>query len=263
MIALTIDCEQWNCPLLEGKEVEENDDVSFTKRGNEVLLNLLDKYNIKATFFVTGYFAERESEQIKLIKRAGHEIACHGHHHYYRGNKSLDIKQDIIKAKKILENITKENIKGFRAPQLQYSKELIEILDNLGFKYDSSLHPLYLPGCYNNLGKPTTIFKPVENRDITEIPLSISPLRLPISWMFIRLFGINRTIACCKKLLRKNITPILYVHSWEFIEMKSKHAPFYYNFRTGKPFVKSIEKLICEFKDVPFIALEGLIKNQN
>ncbi len=261
MIALTIDCEQWNCPLLEGNNAEENGNTFFSKEGNEILLNLLDKYNIKATFFVSGYFAEKEPEQVKLIKNKGREIACHGYNHYYRGNKNLNLKEDIIKAKKILENITKENIKGFRAPQLQYSMKLIEILDNLGFEYDSSLHPLYLPGCYNNLGKPIKIFKPVENRNITEIPLSVSPLKLPISWMFIRLFGINRTIACCKKLLKKKITPVLYFHSWEFIKMKSKYVPFYYNYRTGEPFRENVEKLIREFKNVPFVPLKKLIKN--
>ena len=263
MIALTIDCEQWNCPLLEGKKVEENDDTSFSKRGNEVLLDLLDKYNIKATFFVTGFFAEKELEQVKIIKKKGYEIACHGYNHYYRGNKELNMKQDIIKAKEILENITKESVKGFRAPQLQYSTKLIKILDDLGFKYDSSLAPLYLPGCYNNLGKPTKIFKPIENRNITEIPISVSPFRLPISWMFIRLFGISRTIARCKKLLKKKITPVLYVHSWEFIKMKSKYVPFYYNYRTGKSFVESIEKFICEFKNISFVTLENLIKNES
>ncbi len=262
MIALTIDCEQWNCPLLEGKEVEENNDISFSKKGNEILLDLFDKYNLKATFFVTGYFAERESGQVELIKTKNHEIAGHGYNHHYRDNKELELKEDIIKTKKILENITKEDIKGFRAPQLQYSTKLIELLDNLGFKYDSSLHPLYLPGCYNNLGKPIKIFKPIESRNITEIPLSVSPLRLPISWMFIRLFGINRTIACCKKLLKKKITPVLYIHSWEFVEMKSKHVPFYYNYRTGKPFVEDIERFIRQFKNTSFITIESLIKNQ-
>ena len=205
MIALTIDCEQWNCPLLEGKSVKENDNTSFSKQGNAVLLDLLDKYNIKNTFFVTGFFAEKEQEQVKLIKKEGHEIACHGYNHYWRGNKNLDIRQEIIKSKKILENITQEKIKGFRAPQLQYSSELIKILDESGFQYDSSLHPLYLPGCYNNLNKPITIFKPPESRNIIEIPVSVSSFRLPISWVFIRVFGINRTIACCKKLLKKKI----------------------------------------------------------
>ncbi|MEK7664976.1 MAG: polysaccharide deacetylase family protein [Patescibacteria group bacterium] len=259
MIALTIDCEEWDCPLLEGKTVKENGETSFSKKGNEVILDLFDKYNIKATFFVTGYFAEREPEQVKLIQKMGHEIACHGYNHFYRGNKNLDIKQDIIKAKEILEKITQKNIRGFRSPQMQYSEKLIEILDSLNFKYDSSLHPCYLPGYYNNLNKPTKIFKPLKNSNIIEIPASVSFFRLPISWVFIRLFGINRVISACKGSLKKGAIPIIYFHPWEFVKMESKFVPFYYNFRTGKPFIEDIEKFIQKFKKESFIVLESLL----
>jgi len=130
----------------------------------------------------------------------------------------------------------------------------------LGFKYDSSLHPCYLPGYYNNTDKPIKIFKPLKNCDIIEIPAAVSSFRLPISWLFIRLFGINRAISACKSLLKKEVVPVLYFHSWEFVKMESKYVPFYYNFRTGKPFVKNIEKLICKFKNIPFVTLENLIK---
>lgn len=261
MIALTIDCEQWNCPLLEGRETEENDETSFSKKGNEVILNLFAKYNIKSTFFITGYFAEKEPEQVKKIKEMGHEIACHGYNHFYRNNKNFDMKADIIKAKKILEEITGDAVNGFRSPQMQYSEKLVEILSDINFKYDSSLHPCYIPGHYNNISKPIKIFKPLKNREIIEIPAAVSRFRLPISWLFIRLLGVNRAIAACKSLLKKNIVPVIYLHSWEFIKMESKFVPFYYNFRTGNPFVKNVEKLICEFKNAPFVTLEDLVKN--
>lgn len=260
---LTIDSEQWDCPLLEGKIAEENNETSFTKKGNEVILDLFDKHNIKATFFVTGYFAEREPEQVKLILQKGHEIACHGYNHFYRGNENLNLKEDIIKAKNILEKITGNNIIGFRAPQMQYSENLLEILNGLNFKYDSSLHPCWIPGYYNNLSKPIKIFKPLKNSDIIEIPTAVSPFRLPISWMFIRLLGVNRTIRACKSLLKKGISPVIYLHSWEFVKMESKNVPFYYNLRTGKPFIKSVEKIIQTFKNDTFVTLENLIKNNS
>lgn len=259
MISLTIDSEQWNCPLLEGKEAEENNETSFGKRGNKIILDLFDRHNIKATFFITGYFAEKEPDQVRYIALKGHEIACHGYNHFYRGNKNLNIKQDIIKAKKILEEITGKDIIGFRSPQMQYSEKLIKILSDLNFKYDSSLHPCWIPGYYNNVKKPIKIFKPLENNGILEIPAAVSRFRLPISWMFIRLFGVNRTISACKNLLKKGITPVIYFHSWEFVKMKSKYVPFYYNFRTGEAFLKSMEKFIREFKGVPFITLNKLI----
>ncbi len=258
MIALTVDCEQWNCPFLEGRQTEENNETSFSKKGNEVILDLFEKYKIRATFFITGYFAEKEPDQVRLIQKNGHEIACHGYNHFYRRNKDFDMKADILKAKEILEKITESNIKGFRSPQMQYSEKLIKILNDLNFKYDSSLHPCWIPGHYNNLNKPIKIFKPLKNKDIIEIPASVSAFRMPISWLFVRLLGINRTIAVFKSLLKKGAPPVLYFHSWEFVKMESKFVPFYYNFRTGKPFAANIEKLICKFKNTPFVTLEDL-----
>lgn len=262
MIALTIDSEQWNCPMLEGRQAEENNETSFSRRGNEIILDMFDRHKVKATFFITGYFAKKEPAQVRLIKAKGHEIACHGYNHFYRGNKNLAIKEDISKAKKILEKITKEAIIGFRSPQMQYSEKLIGALSELNFKYDSSLHPCWIPGHYNNLTKPIKIFKPLENKDILEIPASVSRFRMPISWLFIRLFGVNRAISACRHLLKKGMTPVIYLHSWEFVKMESKYVPFYYNFRTGKHFVKSIEKFIREFKKIPFITLSELANNK-
>ena len=60
-------------------------------------------------------------------------------------------------------------------------------------------------------------------------------------------------------LEKKGMTPVLYFHSWEFVKMESKYVPFYYNFRTGKPFAKDIERLIRKFKNIPFVPLETLI----
>ncbi|MFC1769417.1 hypothetical protein ACFLZX_06680, partial [Nanoarchaeota archaeon] len=45
-------------------------------------------------------------------------------------------------------------------------------------------------------------------------------------------------------LIRKNINPVLYFHSWEFIRLKSENIPFYYNYGCGVPFIKDIENLL-------------------
>lgn len=262
MIALTIDSEQWNCPLLEGEKAEENNTNDFSRKGNEILLDLLRKHNIKATFFITGFFAENEPQQVKKIASLGHEIACHGYNHHYRGNKNFDLEEDIKKAKKILEVIVGKKVIGFRAPQLQYSEDLLKILNRLGFKYDSSLHPTYLPGCYNNLDKPLRIFKPLNDSGILEIPLTVSPCRLPVSWMFMRIFGVNRTINSCKKSLEKGFNAVIYIHSWEFISIKSKLVPFYYKYHTGDTTTKLIEKFILSFKDRGITTLENLASHK-
>lgn len=259
MIALTIDCEEWNSPLLRGRIVKENNNTDFSREGNKNLLRLLDKHKIKATFFITGYFAEREKEQVKEILKRGHEIACHGYSHFYRNNKDLNIENDVKKSKKVIEKIINKKVLGFRAPQMRFSFELIKILDKQGFKYDSSIHPAFLPGYYYNFNYPLNIYKPIKELKIKEIPAASMPfLRLPINWIFMRNLGYRWTSLGINALLKRNITPVLYFHSWEFTEIKSKNVSFLFIRNTGKKFCLELEKLLNRFKDEKFVKVSEL-----
>lgn len=245
MVSITIDCEEWNSPFLRGKKDENHNSTVFSKLGNEALLELFKKQEIKATFFVTGYFAEREPEQVRRMIKEGHEVAAHGYEHHYRGRK-FDMYADVIKAKKVLEKITGIPIKGFRSPQAQYSIELLKLLDGAGYEYDSSLHPAYLPGYYDHSKKPLWIHKPLTDLKITEIPIAVMPnLRLPIVWMFMRNLGVRYTQLGVDALEKRGINANLYFHSWEFVAMKSKAVPFYFTRNTGRRFVRMLDKLIC------------------
>ncbi|MBT4935425.1 polysaccharide deacetylase family protein [Candidatus Woesearchaeota archaeon] len=243
MIHITIDCEEWNSPYLRGKKDLDNFNTQFSYDGNTRLLELFSKHNVKATFFITGYYAERHPSDVLRIFNAGHEIACHGYEHHYR-NRKFDVLQDIRKGKKIIETIIGEKIIGFRAPQVQYSLRLLEVLDSLGFEYDSSLHPAYLPGYYNNR---SFSLRPhgFPHLQIKEIPVAVYPLtRLPIVWTFMRNVGMWWTQRAVNKLIRKKIDPVLYFHSWEFVKMSSDNVSFLFTRNTGKKFVSMLEKFI-------------------
>lgn len=257
MIALTVDCEQWVVPLLRGKNVAENNNVIFSKKGNEALLKIFDEFNIKATFFVTGYFAEKAPEQVREIMKGGHEIACHGYIHYY--TKNFDLKKDIKKSKEAIEKITGKKIAGFRAPQMRYSKELLRVLEDLDFKYDSSLHSAFIPGSYNNSKYPLKIHS-FPGLTIKEIPASAMPYtRFPISWLWMRNIGEWWTALGTRMLLRKKITPNIYFHSWEFAKIKSKNAPFYITRNTGEKFCSTLKKYLKAFKKENFVTLSELV----
>ena len=189
MIALTIDCEQWNPLTIRGKYAPDENNTRYSLEGNKKLLDILGRFNAKCTFFTTGYFAENEKDQTREISKK-HEIASHGYNHFYRDNKNLDIFDDVKKSKDILEKITKKKIIGFRSPQAQFSLKLINVLDKLKFSYDSSLHPAHMPFYYDKANYPLTPFKPLAYSKIKEIPISVRPLtRLPISWLFMRNLG--------------------------------------------------------------------------
>jgi len=243
MVSITIDCEEWNSPHLRGKQDPDHNNTRFSRLGNEKLLALFRKHNIKATFFITGFYADHEPEDVQRIAAEGHEIACHGYEHHYR-NRVFDIETDVKKAKETLERISGTKVVGFRSPQAQYSQKLLEVLDQAGFVYDSSLHPAYLPGYYNHRHLPLNIHKP-STLAITEIPVAVMPRsRLPIVWMFMRNLGVWYTQLGVNALVKKNINPNLYFHSWEFTKMRSKTVPFYFTRHTGQRFVRMLEKFI-------------------
>jgi polysaccharide deacetylase family protein (PEP-CTERM system associated) len=100
----------------------------------------------KGSFFVLGWIAERFPDLIRRIKAEGHEIACHGYAHQliYKHSKE-EFRKDIRKAKSILEDITGDEVIGYRAPSYSItnnSKWAFKVLVEEGFKYDSSIFPI-------------------------------------------------------------------------------------------------------------------------
>ncbi len=119
--------------------------VKVWKEGLPMLLDLYDKYGVKATFFYIANFAKQHPEIIKIVQAKGHEIACHGltHHH----DKAFDVMpykeqlEHLFTAKKILEDIAGEEVVSFRAPALRVNFDTPKALIEAGFRYDSSVAP--------------------------------------------------------------------------------------------------------------------------
>ncbi|RMF98465.1 MAG: hypothetical protein D6734_00260 [Candidatus Schekmanbacteria bacterium] len=105
-------------------------------------LKFLKRLDIKSTFFITARsFSENTISMLKEIKREGHEIASHSFSHDYHLilNSHEKIKKDIEENFSFLQNAADENPIGFRAPGYNISKELLTILRQAGYRYDSSL----------------------------------------------------------------------------------------------------------------------------
>lgn len=119
--------------------------VKVWKEGLPMLLDLYDKYGVKATFFYIANFAKQHPEIIKIVQERGHEIACHGLTHEH--DKAFDVMpfeeqfEHLSTAKKILEDIAGEEVVSFRAPALRVNFDTPKALIEAGFKYDSSVAP--------------------------------------------------------------------------------------------------------------------------
>ncbi len=254
-ICLTFDVEEFSIPIDYNIQSKHTNNTEFSKKGLENILSLLTKHNIKATFFTTGYFAEKQQDIVKKLHMAGHEIASHSYKDENHSNFTKKQTFEKIKlSKEILESTIKSKIKGFRMPQFSINKHTLKILKTLNFKYDSSLHPAIVPGHYYNFFKPTKIYK-MEN--LTEIPISVLPLiRFPISWLWMRNLG-NWVTNLGTKF---NNPTILYFHPWEFTKLpKIKGIPNYITRKTGKIFLDQLKRYIEFNKTSQFCKLSDLL----
>jgi hypothetical protein len=225
-ILLTFDLEEFDLPRLSGNPIEKEKEYEISKEGLFKITNLLKRYNINATFFTTVNFAKKYPKIVIDLIKEGHEIACHGFEH--ESNHLKDISK-FKEAKKELEKIIKVKVNGCRAPRFQIKN--ISGLHDMGFVYDSSMHPTFIPGRYNNLNKPRKIHKIGE---IIEISPSTLPLiRLPIFWFAFKNFGLNYAKIFTKiNMISSDYTMLLF-HPWEFNNLTDIKISWYMKRNSG------------------------------
>ena len=112
-------------------------------QGMPRLLDLYDKYGVKATFFFTGHIAKLYPDVVRKAYERGHEVGSHGLTHEV--DQAFDVLSPeeqlshLVQSKQILEDIIGEDVVSFRAPAARVDKGFPEILHEAGFKIDSSV----------------------------------------------------------------------------------------------------------------------------
>ena len=147
--ALTVDVEDYFHPNAMDGVVPPSQWDAMPHRveaNTRRMLDLLDECGVHATFFVLGWVAERWPQLISDIERRGHEVACHGFAHrlvYQLGREPF--RDDVLRARSVLEDIVGHRIAGFRAASYSIVDSTLWALDvliDLGFTYDSSIFPI-------------------------------------------------------------------------------------------------------------------------
>jgi len=104
--------------------------------GNEYTQNLLDNmeaYGIKSTFFMVSFWAEKYPEDVKRIVDKGHEIGTHSKTHSHMSKFSSDaIDEELVYSRRVIEGISNTKIELFRAPFGEYNNLLLERAEKLG-----------------------------------------------------------------------------------------------------------------------------------
>ncbi len=147
--AMTVDVEDYfqvsafeNCIL----RADWDDLPHRVELNTNRILDLFETHEVKSTFFVLGWVAERYPALVKRIVAQGHELASHGYGHQRATMQSpAEFREDISKAKKILEEMSGVQVTGYRAPSYSISKHNLWAQDELfaaGYLYSSSVYPV-------------------------------------------------------------------------------------------------------------------------
>jgi polysaccharide deacetylase family protein (PEP-CTERM system associated) len=116
------------------------------ERNIDRLLDLFAEAEIRATFFILGWIAERYPVVVRRIAAAGHEVASHGYDHSRADALSPAMfRDDIRRAKRIIEDIAARSVHGYRAPTFSIgprNRWAYQILEEEGYGYSSSIYPI-------------------------------------------------------------------------------------------------------------------------
>lgn len=251
----TMDVEAFSdSECLKGKKYVCNDEMFD---GLDNYLNLLNKYQIKANLFVVADKTDLVEEKLKKAIKDGHKIGIHGLTHtpsLLLTNK--DFKEEISKAKNILEERLNTTIDGYRAPCFSINDDKIDILNECGITYDSSY--LDNPYTYYNgklkLNEFNILNKNIYKKDdFYEFSLPVSN-KFPIGGGgYVRLFPWLFVKRYIKKYINNNENEIyiFYLHPFELSKKRIpyvKHLKLYddYYLRNNrhKFYEKKIERII-------------------
>jgi polysaccharide deacetylase family protein (PEP-CTERM system associated) len=226
--AFTVDVEEYFHPSEVGTDLSSSRWCSLPSRveiGTAYLLDLLAKFNVKATFFILGWVAAEHPKLVQRIAEAGHEIACHSHEHrlVYELSPS-QFKADTITAVRAIGDACGIRPRTYRAPSFsitEHSLWALEILIECGFTHDSSICPI-VHDRYGIPGSPRhahTIQTP--SGQIVEIPVATVELPgrrvAPIGGGgYLRIFPYRYTAAGIRRVNKVEAAPAcVYVHPWE------------------------------------------------
>ncbi len=149
------------------------------ERNVDVILGLLDETGAKATFFTLGWIAERYPQVVRRIVDDGHELASHGYGHQRASDLTPEqFRDDITRAKLILEDLGGVAIRGYRAPSFSINRKTwwaVEELENAGYVYSSSIYPVRHDH-YGMPDAPRFPHRPNGETGILELPPTTVPL---------------------------------------------------------------------------------------
>lgn len=144
MISVNLDAEFFGKIYYPDVNVDEGDILRLGRTGIRFglpkLLEVLDRFEVKATFFIPGAVVKRYPEAVASIVERGHEIGCHGNNHEILAHMTVkEQRAALTEARDLLTKAAGKAPAGFRMPEGEISEETLALVKTLGFSYSSSL----------------------------------------------------------------------------------------------------------------------------
>jgi polysaccharide deacetylase family protein (PEP-CTERM system associated) len=225
--AFTVDVEDYFQVDAFSSVIEPSAWDSFGSRvvaNTSRLLDLLDRHQVRGTFFVLGWIAERHPGLVRAIVQRGHELASHGMSHQRIVTQTPELfRRETRDSKRLLEDLGQVPVIGYRAATYSITRQslwALDILEEEGFHYDSSIFPVR----HDRYGIPDAQTVPHRlttpaGKSLVEYPLTaveVLGLNLPVAGGgYFRLFPYALTRWGLRRVRQQGRPVVFYLHPWE------------------------------------------------
>lgn len=275
-ILLTVDVEDWFQvenfkPYIsfESWDRREQRVGENTRR----ILRILDSVEVasgppKVTFFMLGWLAERLPALVREIADQGHEIASHGYdHELCTAQSPAALESDLIRSRKLLEDLTGTPVIGYRAPSFSISEDILTAIASAGYRYDASYNSFEGNRRYGRVrlnGKARAGIAVRLKEEFWELPVSnFRAGRLTLPWAgggYFRLLPGALFRRGVRSILNRDGVYSFYIHPWEIDpeQPRVKEASSLNRFRHYLNLEKTADRLaelLKRFSDARFLSM--------
>lgn len=223
--AMTVDVEDYYQVSAFDPYIAKDDWASYPSRVQanvDRILELFASRSVTGTFFILGHVAQEHPDMVRRIASMGHEIASHGWKHYrVTSQTQKQFSEDVRKTKAVLEDISSQEVKGYRAASYSVSENTLwahEELALTGHCYSSSIVPVK----HDHYGIPNAPRFPfhVNPSGLLEIPVSTVQLNeknYPCGgggWFRLYPYSLSK-MALDSIIEKENRSCVFYFHPWE------------------------------------------------
>ena len=201
------------------------------EQNTDRILELFDRHDVRATFFMLGWVAERYPALVRRIVDGGHELASHGYSHVrVTRQEPGEFVRDVGRTRKLLEDTAGCEVRGYRAASYSIVRETLwahDLLQEAGYRYSSSVYPIHHD--LNGIPDAPRYDYRVGKGGLLEIPVTTVSLfnhNLPCGGGgYFRLLPYRLSRWAMRRVNSRDRMPcVFYFHPWEIYPDQTRQA---------------------------------------